>query len=386
MFRLYFDRCKTNSDNDRLHIRGEEYSIKRIHKNLIFGEVLPYACLYNKVFRDDPLHLLLFRPIYRYSATTLDIVNSRLLFMAQQDSLLTPYHLVDPIEDDTPLLSLKQENPEEQILAYERLLCHQVGRMHAVFTQHDTLSYGIYHLHQSNQHEEEKLVGEITWYLPNNILTAYERRNSRFLRYFGFGIVNWLRRKYYNIKTGILRQLYKSIDNELLFNNFLPPAYDYRRDQYFDKNDEVEGQCFLSTTRDSAELLASLSDHELVDCPYRFSDYVYLHWIMIDPEYQGKGIGKMLIDYSLCEIPNVSSIPDKIWGLINWGYKGPQKIYVISSAAGKRLYEKLGFKCIYEFQFSTNDCVQPENSENEQDDKSVDENVETVTYGLELVR
>lgn len=61
-------------------------------------------------------------------------------------------------------------------------------------------------------------------------------------------------------------------------------------------------------------------------------DYLILNSLSVLPGYQGRGIGKVLVQYGL-DIAREAGVP----------------IYLVASPAGKRLYERMGFLFLHEY-------------------------------------
>ncbi|CAN6674931.1 hypothetical protein TRVA0_073S00122 [Trichomonascus vanleenenianus] len=79
--------------------------------------------------------------------------------------------------------------------------------------------------------------------------------------------------------------------------------------------------------------LQGLDEEALKYAAYPEESMVYLSYFAIDPDYQGKGLGKRLMKESLDHIP--VELPP---------FGGPQKMFLEASPAGKPLYEKFGFE------------------------------------------
>ncbi|KAA8915845.1 hypothetical protein TRICI_001999 [Trichomonascus ciferrii] len=96
-----------------------------------------------------------------------------------------------------------------------------------------------------------------------------------------------------------------------------------------------------------AELAAKTFD-QLHEINYPRSHYYLLFMLMIDPRYQGKGLGRILIESAIKDIPAASV---QFSDGINISH-GPVKIELKGTIEGKRLYDKVGFKTFSELHFA----------------------------------
>lgn len=94
--------------------------------------------------------------------------------------------------------------------------------------------------------------------------------------------------------------------------------------------------------------LATKSFDQLHDHNYPRSHYYHLFMLMVDPRYQGKGLGRILIDSA---VNDISATTVQFSGGTDVSH-GPVKIEVKGTMEGKPLYDKIGFKTFSELQFA----------------------------------
>lgn len=93
--------------------------------------------------------------------------------------------------------------------------------------------------------------------------------------------------------------------------------------------------------------LATKSFDQLHDINYPRGHYYHLFMLMVDPRYQGKGIGRTLIETA---VNDITATTVQFSDGTNVSH-GPVKIEVKGTIEGKPLYDKLGFKTFSEFHF-----------------------------------
>ena len=121
-------------------------------------------------------------------------------------------------------------------------------------------------------------------------------------------------------------------------NNFYHFKYDFTKEQYIEIRNKVEWKGlkddqYNNIIRNSNYKLSIYNNNELIGMARCITDYGYLYLlcdIMIDPKYQGKGIGKKLVEHFTKYLKY--QINDKY-----------AKLYIMSLKGKEEFYNKLGY-------------------------------------------
>jgi GNAT superfamily N-acetyltransferase len=188
---------------------------------------------------------------------------------------------------------------------------------------------------------------------PSIELTGLYTKQEGYERVVGMAL--WRYPIYMNKKQTIWHQIYalwvsfkyKLIEFFEFFGQGIHPVYNQRIVDFSRAFSEATGQ--IPNTPEETDRLATLTEDQLAEQPYPDRDYISLSIFMISPDYQRKGLGSSLLNFTLAGLRE-GKTPFVSRDGLHTSY-GPPKQLLISSPAGRNLYVKCGFKEIKQFDF-----------------------------------
>lgn len=183
--------------------------------------------------------------------------------------------------------------------------------------------------------ENKELIGVSQWVYPDYMVKELEQKYER---------VGW----WYQLKLWILKKWYWLV-NAAEFKFSEGTVFNK---QFFKSMHSIEQK--FDSIRSNEKSLVEIGDYEKVSKQvYPRDKTVYLTNFCIDREYQGKGVGKLLMNESLSYIPVVEPVFEYNGGNI----KGPQKLEIESSDMGKHLYAKFGFEKVIDVEIKDGEDI-----------------------------
>lgn len=170
-------------------------------------------------------------------------------------------------------------------------------------------------LYLLKEKHSDKVVGEALWKYPQYMVPALSEDRQRFG--YWWQLTAWLRRKWISVQNFARILLGRS---PLINRTMLK----------FLRGHQTEFHSSLT-----AEQAKGMSYDQLKDTlDYPHDMMVFCVLFSIRHDYQGKGLGKLLMNASLDTIPRTSPPAP---------FAGPQKVFLEATRSGKFLYERTGF-------------------------------------------
>jgi GNAT superfamily N-acetyltransferase len=226
-----------------------------------------------------------------------------------------------PIQDKHIEQIMKLSEPTERL----KRLTHATNVLHALTLTHEMFirlkavesNTDIFLLYERGT---DKLIGSATYSYPNH--SEKELRKQ-----LGKNGVVWTLYVWW-------QKLYTSIGFMwLTIFGPLGPIYE--------KLNTLMGRMMKAFTIDvsSIEQLSGMSYEELKNTYYPNDSMYEISQVMIDPDYQRRGLGEYLVEETMKTVPCM----DTPFTYNHTTTFGPQKFRLVSSTAGLKLYPKLGF-------------------------------------------